>query len=54
MSADVMESKIETYHHNLYCSNCGKEISIEIPKGYRWEDYIKGVTCPNCGCNPRG
>lgn len=39
-----------TYEMNYECDNCESEEMYEIPIGIKWNDYIKGKKCENCGC----
>jgi len=40
----------ETYFEKRKCENCGKENTLNIPKGTTIKDFLKNVKCFNCGC----
>lgn len=45
-----MESKNvekKSYSVRVFCSNCGHDGVVSIPKG----SYIQEKPCPNCGCD---
>lgn len=41
----------ETYRVDLFCKNCRKKSSVEIPRGVPIKEYCKGRECKNCGCS---
>lgn len=43
---------METYETTFNCSNCGEEMTIEIPMGKLVVDHLrkKSIICDNCGC----
>lgn len=41
----------ETYFIKKTCKNCGKQITLNIPKGTTIQDFLKeNDKCFNCGC----
>ncbi len=39
----------ETYSHTDNCTNCGKLVVHQIPKGVTIAQYLLHKQCPNCG-----
>jgi len=48
-------SEEKTYVYNFECSNCQKNVQLQIPLGTPVSSFITEDSlspCPRCGCNP--